>query len=92
MSYTGNRPGEKDAYQDLYNLIANDMADYKKKLTADDIKNIRTIAKLKFARDFAPEAFEGYLAEGKKNQTEIKRLPAEDDPINIWLSEQPMEL
>ena len=41
-SYIGNRPGEKDAYQDLYNSIANDMAKYKKKLTAADIKKIRT--------------------------------------------------
>jgi len=80
-SYTGNRPGEKDAYQDLYNLIANDMADYKKKLTADDIKKIRTTAQLKFAADFAPDAFGGYLAKGKKDEIEIKRLPADDDPM-----------
>jgi len=80
-SYAGNRPGEKDAYQDLYNLIANDMADYKKKLTDDDIKKIRTTAQLKFAADFAPDAFGGYLAKGKKSKIEIKRLPADDDPM-----------
>jgi len=80
-SYIGNRPGEKDAYQDLYNLIANDMAEYKKKLTAGDIKKIRATAKLKFAEDFAPDAFGGYLAKGKKNKIEIKRLPATDDPM-----------
>ena len=45
FSYAGNRPGVKDAYQDLYNAIANDMAEFKKKLTADDIKKIRTTAK-----------------------------------------------
>ena len=81
FSYTGNRPGSKDAYQDLYNAIANDMADFKKKLTADEIKKIRTTAKLKFARAFAPDAFDGYLAKGKKDETEIKRLPADDDPM-----------
>jgi hypothetical protein len=80
-SYAGNRPAEKDAYQDLYNLIANDMADFKKKFTPEDINKIRTTAKLKFAEDFAPDAFDGYLAKGKKNQTEIKRLPADDDPM-----------
>ena len=80
-SYTGNRPAEKDAYQDLYNLIANDMADFRKKLTPEDINKIRITAKLKFAEDFAPDAFDGYLAEGKKNQTEIKRLPADGDPM-----------
>jgi hypothetical protein len=81
ISYAGNRPGEKDAYQDLYNLIANDMANYKKKLKPDDIKKIRTTAKLKFARDFAPDAFDGYLEKGKKNKTRIKRLPTDDDPM-----------
>ncbi len=80
-SYAGNRPAEKDAYQDLYNLIANDMADFRKKLTPEDINKIRTTAKLKFAEDFSPDAFDGYLAKGKKNQTEIKRLPADDDPM-----------
>lgn len=80
-SYTGNRPGEKDAFQDLYNSIANDMAEYKKKLTAADIEKIRTTAKLKYAQDFAPDAFDGYLAEGKKNETQIKRLPADNDPM-----------
>ena len=81
FSYNGNRPGQKDAYQDLYNAIANDMAEFKKKLTADDVKKIRATSKLKFAKAFAPEAFDGYLAKGKKNQTEIKRLPADDDPM-----------
>jgi len=80
-AYAGNLPGEKDAYQDLYNSIANDMVNYKKKLTTDDIKKIRTTAKLKFAEDFAPDAFDGYLVKGKKNITEIKRLPVDDDPM-----------
>ena len=81
FAYSGNRPGEKDAYQDLYNAIANDIAEYKKKLTADEIKKIRTTSKLKFAKNFAPDAFAGYLKTGKKDKTEIKRLPADDDPM-----------
>ena len=80
QSYMGNRPGEKDPFQDLYNSIANDMANYKKKLSAADIKKIRTTAKLKFATDFAPDAFKGYL-DSKKNKTKIKRLPSDDDPM-----------
>jgi hypothetical protein len=80
-SYHGNRPGEKDAYQYLYNSIANDMASYKRKLTAADIKQIRTTAKLKFANDFAPDVYGGYLEKSKKSKTRIKRLPADDDPM-----------
>jgi hypothetical protein len=81
FAYSGNRPGAKDAYQDLYNTVANDMAEFKKKLTAEDIDKIRTTAKLKFAKNFAPDAFAGYLKTGKKSRTEIKRLPADDDPM-----------
>ena len=80
-SYTGNRLGEKDAYQDLYNAIANDMAKYKMQLTTAEIKTIRTVSKLKFAREFAPAAFDGYLAVDKSGILHVKRLPADADPM-----------
>ena len=80
-AYGGNRPGEKDAFQNIYNAIANDMADFKMKLTAEQIGSIRTTAKLKYAEDFAPDAYKGYLAEGKNNEITIKRLPADNDPM-----------
>lgn len=79
--YAGNRAGEKDAYQNLYNTIANDMAEFKMKLTPSEIKTIRTVAKLKFAQEFAPDAFEGYLAKDKKGRLNVKRLPADNDPM-----------
>ena len=79
--YSGNKVGEKDAYQDLYNAIANDMAEYKMKQDVAEIKTIRTVSKLKFAREFAPDAFDGYLAQDKKGRLSVKRLPADDDPM-----------
>jgi hypothetical protein len=79
--YTGNRAGEKDAYQDLYNTIANDMAKFKMKLSPSEIATIRTVSKLKFAQEFAPDAFEGYLAKDKKGRLSVKRLPADNDPM-----------
>ena len=80
-SYSGTKVGEKDAYQDLYNTIANDMAEYKKNQSVADIKTIRTVSKLKFAREFAPDAFNGYLAQDKEGRFIIKRLPADNDPM-----------
>ncbi|MCP4629546.1 MAG: hypothetical protein GY850_39485 [bacterium] len=80
-AYGGNRVGEKDAFQDIYNAIANDIAEFKMTLNSEQIGNIRTTAKLKFAGEFAPDAFKGYLAEDKNNKTTIKRLPADDDPM-----------
>jgi hypothetical protein len=80
-TYSNNKPGEKDAFQDIYNTVANDMAEFKKKLTPSEIENIRMISKLKFAKDFAPDAFDSYLKEDKKGIIIINRLPADDDPI-----------
>jgi hypothetical protein len=80
-SYSGNKAGEKDAYQDLYNTIANDMAAYKKNLKTAEIKTIRTVSKLTYAREFAPDAFSGYLAEDKEGRLSVRRLPAENDPM-----------
>jgi hypothetical protein len=79
--YAGNRAGETDAYQDLYNTIANDMAKFKMKLSPAEIETIRTVSKLKFAQEFAPDAFEGYLAKDKKGRLSVKRLPADNDPM-----------
>ena len=80
-SYGVNRPGEKDAFQNIYNAIANDMARYKMKLSAEQIDRIRKTAQLKFAEEFAPDAFRGYLAKGRNKKATIKRLPADDDPM-----------
>ena len=79
--YSGNQAGEKDAYQDLYNTIANDMATYKIRLTAAEIETIRTVSKLKFAREFAPDAFGDYLTKDKKGRLSVNRLPADNDPM-----------
>ena len=83
--YSGNLIGEKDAHQDLYNAISNDMAEYFIRLPPEKIKKIRTVSKLKFAEDFAPSAYSGYLAKDKKNIITVNRLPADEDPIMIRL-------
>ena len=84
-SYSGSKVGEKDPYQDLYNTIANDMAEYKKNKSVTDIKTIRTVSQLKFAQEFAPDSFTGYIVEEKKGRLNINRLPANDDPMMVRL-------
>ena len=78
-SFQQNVLGEKDAFQDLYNTIANDIAALKNDMSSEDMQRIRTVAKLKFARDIAPDAFDSYLQENKEGEFEINRLPAESD-------------
>ena len=83
--YSGNLMGEKDVYQDLYNAISNDMANYFTRFSPEKIKKIRTVSKLKFAEDFAPSAFSGYLTKDENNIITVNRLPADEDPIMIRL-------
>ena len=80
-SYRNNEKGKKDAFQDAYNIIANDMVAFKDDLSRAEIQNIRRISKLKFASDLAPDAFEGYLSTGNNGSYAIAQLPARDDPM-----------
>ena len=79
--YSGNIPGKKDAFQGIYNSIANDIVKYKQELPPEEIENIRTVSKLKFAGDFAPDAFGDHLKETKKSTLSVNRLPADGDPM-----------
>ena len=70
-----------DAFQPLYNTIANDLASFLKTLTADEITVIRRVAELRFAADIAPGAFAGYVEQTKSGEYEVVRLPSTDDPM-----------
>ncbi len=79
--YRDNTPGNKDTYQDLYNAIANDIARFRSGLGPEAARSIRTVSRLKYAQQLAPEPFSGYLAKDDDNRLTINRLPAEDDPM-----------
>lgn len=74
-----NLPG--DPFQSLFNRIANDLFDYRATLSAVQLRNIRSTAKVLFARDFVPEAFSQYLAEDEEGRYSLVRIPSDDDPV-----------
>jgi hypothetical protein len=78
-SYTGNKAGEKDAFQAAYNAIANDIVRYLEKISSPERARIRDIARLRFAEQFAPDAFSGYLGRDKAGRFTVLRLPAPED-------------
>lgn len=80
-TYQRTIQGERDAFQDLYNTIANDLATYRAKLGPVEIENIRHTTELRFAANLAPEAFGDYLVEDETGVFEIQRLPAHNDPM-----------
>lgn len=72
---------QNEPFQGLYNRIANDLLLYRQQLSANEIKTIRTITELKFAKTFSPEAFNDHIATDKNGHYIIMRLPADNDPI-----------
>ncbi len=80
-SYDATRGAAADPFQDVYNRIANDLAAYRAQMEPKRARELRTIAELKFAAAFAPQAFDGYLATDRKGVARIERLPAENDPM-----------
>ncbi len=70
-----------DAFQALYNTIANDLANFLSTLTADDIIEIRRVAELRFASDLAPDAFNAYLQRDEEGSYKVVHLPSVEDPM-----------
>ena len=77
----------EDPFQDLYNEIANELLAFKASLSSRDSANIKEIAKLRFARDLAPEKFDGYLVEDQNGGLRIEQLPASNDPMMIRVAQ-----
>lgn len=69
-----------DPFQALYHEVANDLLGKLREHPPEERRDLRTIAELRFARNFSEEAFASYLEEGEEG-VEIARLPARDDPM-----------
>jgi outer membrane lipoprotein SlyB len=91
----GNSEHGGEVFRFLYTRVANDVAQSRDRLTRKDVDAIRQVAELRFAEDFAPDAFKGYLEGGETAKigntglrmfatqpttVTIVRLPASDDP------------
>ena len=81
LAYQNSRQTRREPFQPIYNRIANDLAQHRSQLQAEDARTIRQTAELRFAADLAPDAFSDYLEEDARQRYEITRLPAGDDPM-----------
>jgi hypothetical protein len=80
-SYESTTGNKSDPFQTLYNTIANDLLQHQEELKPKERSDVRVISELAFARSFSPDAFDGYLEKTRSGRYEIKRLPAENDPM-----------
>lgn len=82
FSYDPNQRRMNDPFQAIYNKIANDLLIYRKEnVTENQITEIRKITELLFAQRFAPQVFDDYIGQSRDGYYQLKRLPAENDPI-----------
>ncbi len=70
-----------DPFQSLYNQMANDIAQKFNTLPKKRVYQIRQIAELKFAAEFAPDIYGGYLKKGK-----IVQKPTKNDFLGSLFS------
>jgi len=80
-AYNRQRYPELDPYQDLFNSVANDLARVQAELSADEARDVRTVAELRYAGELSPAAFGDYIGETRSGEFEPVRLPAVDDPM-----------
>ncbi|MFD1215156.1 MULTISPECIES: hypothetical protein [Microbulbifer] len=80
-AYDRKHPTEGDAFQGIYNRISNDMLIYRQGLSDQYVSELRTISEIKFAKSFAPDAFERYLTQNEEGIYQLRALPAENDPM-----------
>ncbi|MCZ6617073.1 MAG: hypothetical protein O7E57_02990 [Gammaproteobacteria bacterium] len=80
-AYDDSIPANIDPFQGVYKNLADDMLAYRQALSSDEIVIIRATAELKFARDFAPDAFSDHVVATDDGEFELRRLPSEDDPM-----------
>lgn len=74
-------PEGGDPYQDIYSLIANDLLAARDALDSSALRQIPTIALLRYAESLSPEAFGGYLGRNEQGLLIANRLPAQGDPM-----------
>jgi hypothetical protein len=72
---------KQDPFLAVYRMIANDMLQKFNGVPPAERAEIRQVAEMRFARDFANGAFADYLQEDETGHISLRRLPAEDDPM-----------
>ncbi|SDJ70846.1 hypothetical protein [Microbulbifer yueqingensis] len=80
-AYDRKHPTKGDAFQGIYNRVANDMLEYRQGLSDEYIAELRAISEMRFARNFSPDAFSSYLTQSDDGIYQLKALPAENDPM-----------
>lgn len=69
-----------DAFQAVYNRIANDLLAHFQTLSSNQRERVRSVAEMRFAERFASEAFVDYVV-FRDGRYQLQKLPADNDPM-----------
>lgn len=82
FSYEPSERQKNDPFQVVYNTIANDLLEYRKRnLKNDELTEIRTVSEMLFAQRFSADVFGQYLVKDQNGNLQVVSLPAESDPL-----------
>ena len=79
-AYNPEVNSNRDPFHSMFVEMANDLFDYRASLESSELLAIRNIAKVRFASEFLPEAYQSYLVEDKGGYA-LRRIPAANDPM-----------
>ena len=79
-AYSTTTRSTHDAFQAVYNRIANDLLQSYEKLGPATLVRVRQVAEMRFAERFASQAFEDYVIY-EDGRYQLQKLPAEGDPM-----------
>lgn len=71
----------QEPFTALYHEIANDLVRKRDQLKPEHLREIRRVARLRFASDLVPDAFGEHLGQGWRGRLHVESLPAEGDPL-----------
>jgi hypothetical protein len=80
LDYSTDPSYQIDPFQDLYNLVSNDLSESLNSFMKQDRERLLNVATLKYARELSPETFGRYLSEDA-GVVSLNGLPSVDDPL-----------
>ena len=79
-AYNPEVNSSRDPFHSLFVRIANDLFDYRDKLSSEQLLAIRNVSKVRFANDFLPDQYGEYLSQNEGRYS-LLRAPAANDPM-----------
>lgn len=72
---------KKDRFQNIYNQISNDIIEKRMAINSAEIKRIKEIAEIRFAKYMAPDMFSNYIGKDEEGIIHLRKLPSDNDTM-----------